>query len=128
MRPLGKPNDPFAHVGFRHFREKNNSAVIPITRITALYCSRLFTRCYLRRARYLRTAIWVTARPDALRSAASAKSQIGGTDEAGVLAGGGGDNLGVSTVGAAFQEALVVVAGRLQQDVASMGYNYLISL
>ncbi len=35
MRPLGKPNDPFAHVGFRHFREKNNSAVIPITRITA---------------------------------------------------------------------------------------------
>ena len=118
MRPLGKPNDPFAHVGFRHFREKNNSAVIPITRITALYCSRLFTRCYLRRARYLRTAIWVIARPDALRSAASAKSQIGGTDEAGVLARDCGDDLGVATVGAAFQETLVVVAGRFQQNIA----------
>uniref|UniRef100_UPI0040287FBF hypothetical protein n=1 Tax=Bifidobacterium longum TaxID=216816 RepID=UPI0040287FBF len=58
------------------------------TRITALYYLRLFARRYLHCARYLRTAIRVAARPDALRSAASAQSQVGGTDEAGVLAGG----------------------------------------
>ena len=51
-------------------------------------------------------------------AASSAQSQVGGTDEAGVLAGGGGDDLGMAAVGAAFQETLVVVAGRLQQNVA----------